>query len=89
MDHNTAYAHADYSRESAEQAWDNMKQGWKDAGRDMMTSNSFVGGVPIPVNPQQLSGMSDEQYEAMLDKMFGPSPEERARAAEQQGGGAG
>ncbi|MDT9688606.1 hypothetical protein Q5762_09620 [Streptomyces sp. P9(2023)] len=74
----------DYSKESFEQAKDNSAQGWKDAGRDLMTSQ-VIG--PPGINPQNLhssAGVSDAQYEEMLDDMFGPSAEERAAAAQQQ-----
>ncbi|MEV5507613.1 hypothetical protein [Streptomyces orinoci] len=76
--------HADYSEKSFEQAYDNSVQGWKDAGRDVMTSHT-VG--PMGLNPENLHsafGISDAQYNKMLDDNFGPSPEERART--QQGG---
>ncbi|MFH8802476.1 hypothetical protein ACH4F6_23170 [Streptomyces sp. NPDC017936] len=83
----------DYSKESFEQAWETSKQGWKDAGRDVMTS-STVG--PLGLNPENLHerfGVSDAEYGRMLDDTFGPSPEARAQAAqatqaaEQQAGG--
>lgn len=76
----------DYSKESFEQAWANSKQGWKDAGRDVMTSHT-VG--PMGLNPENLHnafGVSDQEYGQYLDDTFGPSPEARAQAAEQQGG---
>jgi hypothetical protein len=44
-----------------------------------MTSQTI--GLP-GVNPQSLHGavgMSNAEYEQMLDETFGPSPEERAR----------
>ncbi|MBT2441580.1 hypothetical protein J7E93_15940 [Streptomyces sp. ISL-36] len=75
----------DYSQESFDQARANSAQGWKDAGRDLMTSQTI--GLP-GMNPQNLHssvGVSDAQYEEMLDGMFGPSPEERAAAQQQQG----
>ncbi|MFG3010715.1 hypothetical protein ACGFZB_09680 [Streptomyces cinerochromogenes] len=78
----------DYSKESFEQAWANSKQGWKDAGRDVMTSHT-IGPVP-GMNPENLHsalGMSDKEYDQMLDDTFGPSPEARAKAAEQQAAG--
>ncbi|MFI8348992.1 hypothetical protein [Streptomyces sp. NPDC085596] len=76
----------DYSQESFEQAWENSKQGWKDAGRDAMTSH-MIGTVPVtPENLHGGLGVSDEQYDQFLDDTFGPSPEARAKAAEQQGG---
>ncbi len=76
----------DYSKESFEQAWATSKQGWKDAGRDVMTSHT-VG--PMGLNPENLHnafGVSDKEYDQYLDDTFGPSPEARAKAAEQQGG---
>ncbi|MEU7025358.1 hypothetical protein AB6O49_20950 [Streptomyces sp. SBR177] len=82
-----AFGGVDYSRESFDQARANSIQGWKDAGRDVMTS----GTVGLPgVNPQAVRsslGVSDTQYEQLLDSTFGPSPEERAAAAQQQSGG--
>uniref|UniRef100_UPI003B63326F putative T7SS-secreted protein n=1 Tax=Streptomyces sp. NRRL WC-3725 TaxID=1463933 RepID=UPI003B63326F len=69
----------DYSKESFEQAWANSKQGWKDATRDVMTSRT-LGPVP-GVNPENLHsalGMSDEQYDRLVDDVSGPSPEARA-----------
>ncbi|MFJ8820640.1 hypothetical protein ACIREE_02525 [Streptomyces sp. NPDC102467] len=77
----------DYSKESFDQALANSGQGWKDAGRDVMTSHT-VG--PLGLNPENLhgaAGMSDAEYNQMLDDTFGPSPEARAKAAEQQQGG--
>ncbi|MFJ9962279.1 hypothetical protein [Streptomyces avermitilis] len=85
-DHN-AYADPDYSAESFQNAWDNSKQGWQDAGRDVMTSHT-VG--PMGLNPENLHGafgVSDGEYEQMLDDRFGPSAEERARKT--QGGDTG
>ncbi|MET8770675.1 hypothetical protein [Streptomyces sp. NPDC004658] len=79
-------ASVDYSEESFEQAWDTSKQGWKDATRDVMTSRT-LGPVP-GVNPENLHsvlGMSDEQYDRLVDDVSGPSPEARAEAAEQGG----
>ncbi len=76
----------DYSKESFDRAMANSGQGWKDAGRDVMTS-STVG--PLGLNPENLHddfGVSDAEYNQMLDDTFGPSPEARAQAARQQGG---
>ncbi|WP_257003610.1 hypothetical protein [Streptomyces sp. SA15] len=76
----------DYSKESFDQAMTNSSQGWKDAGRDLMTSRT-VG--PLGLNPENLHanfGVSDAEYDQMLDDTFGPSPEARAQAAQQQGG---
>ncbi|MFF5854836.1 hypothetical protein ACFY8B_04225 [Streptomyces sp. NPDC012751] len=77
----------DYSQESFEEAWANSRQSGKDALRDVMTSRTLG---PLPgVNPENLHGvlgMSDEQYDRVVDDLSGPSPEERAKAAERQGG---
>jgi hypothetical protein len=85
-----AFGGVDYSKESFDQALANSEQGWKDAGRDVMTSRT-VG--PMGLNPENLhgaAGMSDAEYDRWLDSTFGPSTEERAQAPEQQqGGGAG
>lgn len=80
---NHAFADADYSQKSMEEAQANMEQGWKDAGRDVATSDMGVGGL---ARDQALdrAGISEEQYERSLDQYFGPSPEERAKAAERQ-----
>ncbi|MEU0202349.1 MULTISPECIES: hypothetical protein [Streptomyces] len=76
----------DYSAESFDQAWDNSKQGWMDASRDMMTSQAMAGPIPGPLNVQQATGVSDEQYETFLDATFGPSAEERAQQPQPQQG---
>jgi hypothetical protein len=79
----------DYSKESFDQAMANSAQGWKDAGRDVMTSHT-VG--PLGLNPDNLHeqfGVSDAEYNQILDDTFGPSPEERTKAAERQQGGEG
>ncbi|MER6681371.1 hypothetical protein [Streptomyces olivaceoviridis] len=76
-------ASVDYSRESFDQALANSEQGWKDAGRDMMTSHTLG---PMGLNPENLHsafGMSDEEYGQYLDDTFGPSPEARAKASGQ------
>ncbi|MEU6087400.1 hypothetical protein ABZ865_11445 [Streptomyces sp. NPDC047085] len=82
--------HVDYSKESFEQAYDNSVQGWKDAGRDVMTSRTLG---PMGLNPENLHGalgVSDSEYDTFLDDTFGPSPEERARMQQgPQGGGEG
>ncbi|GHI08119.1 hypothetical protein AQI88_06660 [Streptomyces cellostaticus] len=77
----------DYSKESFDQALANSGQGWKDAGRDVMTSRTI--GVMPGLNPENLHGamgVSDQEYNQFLDDTFGPSPEARAKAAGQQGG---
>ncbi|WP_237518735.1 hypothetical protein [Streptomyces sp. SID5910] len=77
-----AYLNPDYSRESFDQAWANSKQGWMDAGRDVMTSNTMMPPGMRPEDLRHRVGISDEQYEQALDESFGPSPEERAQAAQ-------
>ncbi|MEU2057007.1 hypothetical protein [Streptomyces bungoensis] len=79
--------HPDYSKKSFDQALDNSAQGWKDAGRDVMTSRTLG---PMGLNPENMHGafgMTDTEYNEFLDDTFGPSPEERARM--QEGGGEG
>ncbi|MGW7412102.1 hypothetical protein [Streptomyces sp. NPDC054863] len=76
-----AFGGADYSKESFDQAMANSAQGWKDAGRDVMTSQTMG---PMGLGPQNLHGamgVTDAQYDRMLDDTFGPSPEQRAKAA--------
>ncbi|CAL9452286.1 hypothetical protein [Streptomyces sp. enrichment culture] len=70
---------ADYSKESFDRAWENSAQGWRDAGRDIMTSDTLglPGTGPDVVRAQM--GVSEAEYEEWLDEKFGPSPEERAR----------
>ncbi|MDQ1048252.1 hypothetical protein [Streptomyces sp. V4I2] len=92
LNQTSALANPDYSAESFEQAWENSKQGVQDAGRDVMTSHTLapVPGL-TPENLRSAAGVSDGEYEQILDGSFGPSPEERAEASEQgqQGGDAG
>jgi hypothetical protein len=57
-----------------------------DASRDMMTSQAMSGPIPSPLNVQQATGVSDEQYETFLDATFGPSAEERAQQPQPQQG---
>ncbi|MFI1162502.1 hypothetical protein ACH4UM_02585 [Streptomyces sp. NPDC020801] len=84
---NNSFAHADYSEKSFEQAWDNSKHGWKDATRDVLTSQTFTGDIPSPLNMTHTTGMSEEQYKAMLDAAgIGPSAGERAETGQQGGG---
>ncbi|MFG3207423.1 hypothetical protein [Streptomyces sp. NPDC048192] len=77
----------DFSQASFDKALANSAQGWKDAGRDVMTSHT-IGFVP-GMNPENLHsafGVSDQEYNHYLDDTFGPSPEARAKAAGQQDG---
>ncbi|MCQ4212905.1 hypothetical protein [Streptomyces longispororuber] len=78
----------DYSKESWDKANANVEQGWKDAGRDIVTSRTGAFGLN-PENLHGAAGMSDAEYSQWLDKTFGPSAEARAQAAQQQGGGEG
>jgi hypothetical protein len=77
----------DYSKESFDQALGNSEQGWKDAGRDVMTSHTLAPPGLNPADIRSEFGVSDGAYDHMLDDTFGPSPEARAEAAGQQGGG--
>jgi hypothetical protein len=85
----------DYSTESMAKALANSDQAYKDAARDVMTSHT-IGPLGInPANVAMAAGLSEDQYNDVLDGPLGPSPEERAKAAEaaqeqsQQGGDAG
>ncbi|MET8979205.1 hypothetical protein ABZX85_26690 [Streptomyces sp. NPDC004539] len=82
-----AVTNPDYSAESFQKAAEAAKQGWKDAGRDVMTSETLgpMGVLgPTPESLRRAAGVSDAEYEQMLDHTFGPSPEERAQQAQQQ-----
>ncbi|MFD9029905.1 hypothetical protein ACFVZW_01885 [Streptomyces sp. NPDC059567] len=71
---------ADYSQESFDTARENSKQAWKDTAWDVSTSGM------VPTNGIiDAAGLRDEMNAGMRET-FGPSPEERAKAAEQQGG---
>ncbi len=48
----TALANPDYSAESFAQAWENSEQGWKDTGRDVMTSPPVAPLGLGPENPE-------------------------------------
>ncbi|BBC33293.1 hypothetical protein SGFS_045870 [Streptomyces graminofaciens] len=84
---NHMFADADWSEESWQKAQENSDQAWNDAKRDVMTSEVLWQG-PVGT-PQEQMGMTDAQYETWLDQQFGPSPEERAQAAEAQTEGQG
>ncbi|MBP0458611.1 hypothetical protein [Streptomyces montanisoli] len=84
----TSGASTDFSKESFDRALANSEQGWKDAGRDVMTSHTLGPLGPPGLNPENLHGafgISDDQYNQYLDNTFGPSPEARAEAAQQDG----
>ena len=78
----------DYSAESVVKATETAKQGWKDAARDVLTSETLGPMGPLGPTPEGLrraAGMSESDYEQALDRTLGPSPEERAKQAEQEG----
>lgn len=81
-----AYGGVDFSQESVQQALANSAQGWKDAGRDVMTSSTIGLAGQNPQNLHGAAGVSDAEYERWLDSTFGPSPEERAKATQRQNG---
>ncbi|KOU71223.1 hypothetical protein ADK57_11190, partial [Streptomyces sp. MMG1533] len=60
LNQNTALANPDYSGESFDQAWENSKEGWKDTGRDVMTSPTIAPMGLSPVNPEE-QGRAAEQ----------------------------
>jgi hypothetical protein len=72
----------DWSAESFERAGQEMEQTWKDTGRTVLTEGQ--GGQRSEVLKDTL-GISDDQWNQALDDTFGPSPEERAQQARQQG----
>ncbi|MFI8852025.1 hypothetical protein ACIGW3_17825 [Streptomyces sp. NPDC053499] len=76
----------DWSAESWQQAGRDIKQDWQDTGRELTSKGR--GGMYMDMT-QDVTGLSDEQIEAGRDRVFGPSPEERAAAQQQQEGGQG
>ena len=74
----------DYSGDSFEKAWNDSKQTWQDTGRSVATEG--LGGFQNDVL-NDAAGVPQEQRDAALDKLFGPSPEERAQR--ESGGGEG
>lgn len=58
------------------------EQTWKDTGRTVLTEGQ--GGRQSERLKTEL-GLSDGQWDRALDDTFGPSPEERAQQAQQQG----
>jgi hypothetical protein len=71
--------HPDYSAESWDKAGHEMAQTWKDTGRSLLTEGQ--GGVMSGIG-NQIAGVDDQEFNRDLDRVFGPSPEERA--AQQQ-----
>ncbi|MFE7483238.1 hypothetical protein [Streptomyces sp. NPDC057552] len=76
------YLTPDWSAESFEQAGQEMGQTWKDTARTVLTEGQ--GGQRSEILKDKL-GISDDQWDRALDDTFGPSPEERARQAREQG----
>lgn len=76
------YLNPDWSAESFDRAGQEMAQTWKDTGRTVLTEGQ--GGRQSQLLNDAL-GISDDQWNQTLDDAFGPSPEERARQAQQQG----
>ncbi|MGW0700034.1 hypothetical protein ACWD0A_12045 [Streptomyces sp. NPDC002867] len=76
------YLDPDWSAESWDRAGQEMGQTWKDTGRTVLTEGR--GGRQSEMLNDAL-GISDDQWNQALDETFGPSPEERARQAQQQG----
>lgn len=75
---------SDYSPESFQKALDNSEQAGKDALRSMLTSPTSGLGQAVNLVESAL-GASDE----WIDDAFGPGPEARAAATEQQAEAAG
>ncbi|MET8176952.1 hypothetical protein [Streptomyces clavifer] len=76
------YLDPDWSADSFEQAGQEMEQTWKDTGRTVLTEGQ--GGERSEMLKDEL-GISDDQWNRALDDSFGPSPQERAQQAQQQG----
>lgn len=74
----------DYSRESFEQAGEDITQNWQDTGRALSTEGFTGQRMDMAFDA---AGLSEEQREAVLDEAYGPSPEERAAAQQQDQGG--
>ncbi|MBD0419827.1 hypothetical protein H0H10_11730 [Streptomyces sp. TRM S81-3] len=71
----------DWSAQSFQQAQQDISQTWKDTGRTVLTEGQ--GGQRSEMINGML-GISDDQWNQALDDTFGPSPEERARQAQQE-----
>ncbi|MGW7220254.1 hypothetical protein [Streptomyces sp. NPDC054826] len=73
----------DWSRESFDRAGEEIEQTWKDTGRSLLTEGR--GGQQAEWLNERL-GIDENEWNRALDEAFGPSPEERAQQAQQQGG---
>ncbi|WST42510.1 hypothetical protein OG317_19560 [Streptomyces sp. NBC_01167] len=78
------YLNPDYSAESFEKTRDEAAQTWKDTGRALLTEGN--GGRQSSML-NDLIGVDQGDFDRAVDETFGPSPEERARQAEEQGNG--
>lgn len=72
----------DWSAESFDRAGQEIEQNWKDTGRALLTEGQ--GGRQSEMLNERL-GIDETEWNRALDETFGPSPEERARQAQQQG----
>ncbi|WP_335937603.1 hypothetical protein [Streptomyces sp. PTD5-9] len=77
------YLDPDWSAESFEKAGQDMEQTWKDTGRAVLTEGA---GDQVSEKLRTGLGIGDGQWDRAVDDTFGPSPEERARQARQEGG---
>ncbi|MEJ8636270.1 MULTISPECIES: hypothetical protein [Streptomyces] len=78
------YLNPDYSAESFQKTRDEAAQTWKDTGRALLTEGN--GGRQSSML-NDLIGVDQGDFDRAVDETFGPSPEERARQAEEQGNG--
>ncbi|WP_097866453.1 hypothetical protein [Streptomyces sp. rh34] len=78
------YLSPDYSQESFERTADEAGQTWKDTGRALVTEGN--GGRQAD-QLNEMFGVDQEAFDRSVDDTFGPSPEERARQQQDQGGG--
>ncbi|MEW1868922.1 hypothetical protein AB0420_12365 [Streptomyces caelestis] len=76
------YLDPDWSKESWEQAGQDIEQTWKDTGRTVLTEGQ-VGDLTSRID--DAAGVTPELREQALDNVFGPSPEERAQQQQQSG----
>ncbi|GAA3733706.1 hypothetical protein [Streptomyces tremellae] len=70
-------AGVDYGKDSFDRALDSSEQGWKDAGRDVLSSHTLAPPGLSPADVHRALGASDRQYDHLLDETLGPSPETR------------
>ncbi|MGH2576828.1 MAG: hypothetical protein ACRDG9_03615 [Actinomycetota bacterium] len=73
----------DFSAKSFEDARTEMGQTWKDTGRALSTEG--MGGAQNEFLMDQ-AGFTEEQRQQAIDDTFGPSPEERAKQQQADGG---